>query len=186
MKRTVTLYTITILIIAMSLSSHASLLDRGDGLIYDDDLNLTWLQNSNHAGFTMTWADANTWAEDLIIHGYDDWRLPQFACIDDICTPGEMGHLYSAESITSETPDLFLDVRPSIYWSGTENSGDPSMAYRFNFKGGSDGFSDKTLKKYAWAVREGDTAPPVAPEPISSLLFLTGGATMGIRRYFKT
>ncbi len=52
--------------------AQATLLDRGGGLIYDDVLNITWLQDSNYAqtsGFDadgrMNWSDANTWAAGL-------------------------------------------------------------------------------------------------------------------------
>jgi len=57
---------------------------------YDDVLDLTWLKDANfaktsgYAGGTvtgvnadgkMTWAAANTWAGQLEIGVYDDWRL---------------------------------------------------------------------------------------------------------------
>ncbi len=71
-------------------AAQAALMDRGGGLIYDDVLNITWLQDANYAktqwttsGGTqgtatgwMTWSAANTWAENLSYGGYDDWRLP--------------------------------------------------------------------------------------------------------------
>lgn len=48
---------------------NATLWDRGSGLIYDDYLNITWLQNANYAktsGYDadgqMNWTDATTWA----------------------------------------------------------------------------------------------------------------------------
>jgi hypothetical protein len=64
-------------------SSHAALIDRGGGMIYDSDLNVTWVQNVGLAADTvfpfdgrMTWSDAMTWAANLDYGGHDDWRLP--------------------------------------------------------------------------------------------------------------
>ena len=76
---------------AASLNAHATLIDRGSGLIYDDVLNITWLQDANLAASntfgvsgigadgSMTWDTANDWiaamnAADYL--GYSDWRLP--------------------------------------------------------------------------------------------------------------
>ncbi len=66
-------------------ASHVSLIDRGNGLLYDSVLNVTWLQDANYAhtsGYAgadsteaMNWATAKTWASDLVYGGYSDWRL---------------------------------------------------------------------------------------------------------------
>jgi hypothetical protein len=97
--------------------AEATLIDRGGGLIYDDDLNITWLQDANYAmtsGYDtdglMTWSEAMTWADSLVYGGYSDWRLP---AIDppnlkfgyngtdgygyNISTGSEMGHLFYME-----------------------------------------------------------------------------------------
>jgi hypothetical protein len=69
-------------------SAEAALVDRGGGMIYDTDLNVTWLKNANQGagssfddGFDtadgrMTWDNAKAWAESLVFGGFDDWRLP--------------------------------------------------------------------------------------------------------------
>lgn len=69
--------------LALSGAARAALIDRGGGLIYDDVLNITWLQDANYARTSsydadgkMSWADATTWAANLSYGGYDDWRLP--------------------------------------------------------------------------------------------------------------
>jgi PEP-CTERM motif len=59
----------------------ATLFDRGNGLIYDDVLNSTWLQDVMHArtpggAGVFTWADAKSWVDQLSYGGFDDWRLP--------------------------------------------------------------------------------------------------------------
>jgi hypothetical protein len=70
-------------------TSTAELFDRGSGLIYDDVLNVTWLQDANYAqtsGYDvdgqMTLAEAEAWAANLTYYDsvrgvtYEDWRLP--------------------------------------------------------------------------------------------------------------
>src|SRR3989338_3990294 len=63
-------------------AAQANLVDRGSGLLYDDVLNVTWLQDANYAktsGYDadgrMNWNDANAWAASLVYGGYDGWRL---------------------------------------------------------------------------------------------------------------
>ncbi len=75
-------------------SSSASLFDRGGGLIYDSDLNVTWLQDANYAhtsGYAqadstgkMDWATATAWAANLDYSGYSDWRLASNAPVNGI------------------------------------------------------------------------------------------------------
>ena len=87
------------LFVVVSSSSHAALYDRGNGLIYDDFLDITWMQDANYAhtsGYAaanafsspfgassiqadgrMGWDAAITWADQLSYGGFDDWRLPK-------------------------------------------------------------------------------------------------------------
>ena len=69
-------------------SPEATLWDRGGGLIYDNVLNITWLQDANYgAGSSyddwntstdakMTWDNAVAWAVQLFYAGFNGWRLP--------------------------------------------------------------------------------------------------------------
>tara|TARA_B110000503_G_scaffold109789_1_gene164323 strand:- start:166 stop:876 length:711 start_codon:yes stop_codon:yes gene_type:complete len=108
------------LFVAISSSSHAALYDRGSGLIYDDVLNVTWMQDANYAqtsgyaaanalGFLhsssiniqvegrMGWYAANAWAAQLEYAGYDDWRLPSAGNAPGSgynVTTGELGHMF--------------------------------------------------------------------------------------------
>jgi len=102
----------------VSSSAHAALYDRGNGLIYDDVLDITWMQDANYAqtsGYdldgSMNWADSKTWADQLSYGGFDDWRLASanlmnptspFPCFasNGSCdrgynnTTGELGHMF--------------------------------------------------------------------------------------------
>jgi hypothetical protein len=69
--------------IGFSSTASAALFDRGNGLIYDDVLNVTWLQDANYAktsGYSLTglmdWYDADKWARNLNYNGITGWSLP--------------------------------------------------------------------------------------------------------------
>ncbi|MEM7469253.1 MAG: hypothetical protein AAF387_20540, partial [Pseudomonadota bacterium] len=92
----------------LSLAANATLIDRGNGLIYDDVLDITWLKDANYAftsGYAaanaresadifaddnifpdgrMGWAAALQWADELDYGGYNDWRLPAVRPINGI------------------------------------------------------------------------------------------------------
>lgn len=67
---------VSLLSLIFSVSTDAALIERGNGLIYDDVLDVTWLQDANSAGNTLSHADAIGWAEQLSYAGFEDWRLP--------------------------------------------------------------------------------------------------------------
>jgi hypothetical protein len=79
-------------------TGEATLIDRGNGMIYDVARNVTWLSNANAgAGTTydnglsatdglMTWSHAVAWAANLNHGGFDDWRLPATSQPDPSCT----------------------------------------------------------------------------------------------------
>ncbi|HDH06220.1 MAG TPA: DUF1566 domain-containing protein [Nitrospirae bacterium] len=174
MKRATIFFITMLFVLVFAHSAKAALQDKGEGLIYDDDLGITWMQYANYADGTMTWDEAVDWVDGLVFQGYDDWRLPDTdtSCSGKDCTGSDMGHLFYMEGITSDSPGLFTDVKPNIYWSAIEDNLNES--WRFNFKYGTQGTSDKSQKRYVWAVRYGESTPPVVPEPISSILFITG------------
>lgn len=75
--------------LTLSGAAQATLIDRGGGLIYDDVLDITWLQDANYAktsGYDtdglMTQASAVAWADALSYYDsvrnvfIDGWRLP--------------------------------------------------------------------------------------------------------------
>ncbi len=88
-KRILTTCILFFIFLVSAGASQAALWDRGGGLIYDDVLDVTWLQDVNYAvtsgavseGFNK-WSDAMTWVDELEYYDsvrgvtYDDWRLP--------------------------------------------------------------------------------------------------------------
>ena len=89
MKKSMVILCAMLIGFGLSSVANATLWDRGSGLIYDDVLDITWLQDANYAqtsGYDgdgwMTWADAVSWADTLSYYdsvrgvAWDDWRLP--------------------------------------------------------------------------------------------------------------
>src|SRR4051812_19102356 len=83
------------------------LIDRGRGLLYDVERDLTWLQDTNYAKTVghsvdgqMTWNAAKGWVAHLNYRGITGWRLPTALnqdgsrpCVGDNCRESELGHL---------------------------------------------------------------------------------------------
>ena len=145
------------LVLNLAFTSHAELIDRGAGMIYSTDLDITWLKDANYAktsGYDddglMTWDEAIEWAETLVYEGYDDWRLPTFdpdnpsPC--SVSTLHEMRYLIYTElgndcRISGYDYGPFVNVMPGYpddyiewYWSGTES--DRFNAWRFSLECG--------------------------------------------------
>lgn len=190
-------------------TAQAELFDRGSGMIYDSTLNITWLSDWNYAqtsGFDadglMDLTTANTWANDLVYGGFDDWRLPTALngngsgpCFGFNCTGSEMGHMFytnwgasASSSFATGTNAanlaLFTNVQSYFYWSGTEYAPNPELAWYFNAGDGLQNRHFQLEPLYAVAVRPGDVAVSSVPEPQTYAMMLAGlGALMmAVRR----
>jgi len=106
-------------LVCATATAHASLIDRGSGLIYDDDLGITWMADAslsvtntfgaagtiNPSG-TMSWLTSQDWIGAMNAQtylGFSNWRLPDTLYPDPACSGGhncsgsEMGHLFYSE-----------------------------------------------------------------------------------------
>ena len=193
MKKIFTLLTALIMVCGLSFTAHAALIDRGGGLIYDDDLNITWLQDAGFRGLD-TWIGAMDWADTLVYGGFDDWRLPTALnqngsgpCVDFDCTGSEMGHLYYTEientvagGLTNNGP--FTNLQPYLYWFGTAEFVPYPVAWFFDFghfgNGLQSAWEAREVSGYAWAVRDGDSLArngnATVPKPATILLLGSG------------
>ena len=198
------------LILLVSGQVGAALIDRGGGLIYDTDLNITWLQDANFGAGSiyddassatdgrMTWANATAWADNLSFSGFTDWRLPtaepNCSYLRD-CTGGEIGHLYFEEigasrgssvfSVSDTTNlDLFMNVQDYVYWTSLVDNRYPSSdpgAIGFVFSSGAQNDFWQRNDFFAWAVHDGD----IGAVPIPATVWLFGTGIIGLIGFSK-
>ncbi len=186
-----------------TVSAQAALYDRGNGLIYDNVLDITWMQDANYAqtsGYDangrMNWFEAYTWADQLSYGGFDDWRLASAgnAPASGVnVTTGELGHMFynnlgntagtsisNNVSFTDATPgggtESFLNVQSFVYWYGEEYAPDTSFAWAFYTDVGGQSTNYKYGSGYSWAVRAGD----VSSVPVPAAAWLFGTALLGL------
>lgn len=141
------------LLLSLLLSSasiaNSALLDRSNGMIYDDVLGITWLADASYAktsGYDddgrISFDEANIWAEQLSYGGFDDWRLHKASQPSDTCENGvgydydciqnELVYMFMVnlgfkdipQPVTSYIPNenyyLFQNLNLTVpYWSGT-------------------------------------------------------------------
>lgn len=166
-------------------ASKSNLVNNGGGLIYDTDLNITWISDGNYAdtsgaqigGGTMNWGRATSWADSLNFQNVSGWQLP---------TLDQLGHLFYDElggqagtSIVSvHNPAnyaMFGNIK-DLYWSSTEIN--QSSAGFLNFHSGYDNNTAKTQGLYAFAVHSGNIMPSV-PEPETYAMLMVGLGLVG-------
>ena len=126
---------VTAVFLSLTLSSaQAALHDRGSGLIYDDVLNLTWLQDANYAkttGFdadglmsrsgSFEWIKSLSYFDSIRNVSYQDWRLPS------------VDPLNGASFNTYYLPNGSVDWGYNISASGTIYSGSTASEMAFHY-----------------------------------------------------
>ena len=192
---------VTCMHVVISSASHAALYDRGNGLIYDDVLDITWMQDANalalfenysSSDYKATSGDAHNLISDLIYSGYDDWRLPSVGSAPRVGYDqytGELGHMFfhnlgnttgldnvSFSDATDGSTMSFLNVQQYAYMYSEYYSGNVNLSWVFNMSDGYQYFDELYYSGNGalWAVRDGDSIP------IPATAWLFGSAIAGL------
>lgn len=130
----------------LSSLSQAALHYRGSGMVYDDVLDITWLQDANYAQ-TSGWAGANQqyiphtfpdnvqldgsmgswagqdWVEQLDYAGFNDWRLPTALVPDLASSCGYEGYAYGGVDLPGCTGELNTGELGHMFYNNLGNTG---------------------------------------------------------------
>jgi hypothetical protein len=186
--------------------SQAALYDRGNGFIYDEVLDITWLQDANYANTTnatpwyrtgwMVYDDAVAWTDSLNLAGTSDWRLPSAGENPSMgwSSDSELGHMFynnlgNSGSVTNTTfidgetglSVSFENIQNTIYWLSEELP--ENKVWTFKMEAGKMlDYASRNSGYHIWAVHDGDIANniDVAAVPVPASAFLFGSALLGL------
>jgi hypothetical protein len=191
---TVRRWATTLLVAGMGVvgSASATLIDRGPDLVFDNVLNITWTRQAGD-GVLRNWDDSVAWANNLVVAGFDDWRLPWASvsagagpvttvvncatATEVACRDNEMGHLFYydlggtfPQDLTGDQTAVGGQVLTGIedrYWSGTRSfvraSDGVSDVWDFRFQIGDTVSAAEFSLLSAWGLHAGDVAGTQEP-----------------------
>jgi hypothetical protein len=190
-------------------AANATLIDRGGGLIYDDVLDITWMQNANLTNSVMQHSQALDFASSLEYYDsvrgvvWDDWRLPKmfgsdvgltgwennselsFMYYDNLAyEPGYSLDRWAVPEPTSDAYNPFVNLQYRGYWLDNTTSWTDTRAWGVHFHFGWTGWTDASDNSFVWVVRDGDVggATSSVPEPDSLALLGLGLLLVGATR----
>lgn len=148
--------TLLLMMTGFSTFADAAHIDRGGGMIYDSDLDITWYQNPNIRKYTFD--GANDWASSLRLEGFNNWRLP---------LTSEMSHLYyglgniPGGGMLNKGP--FLNIYVGLNWVVKLPWSYNDQGYVFDFGSGYPNNLDRSngVTYASLAARDGDIVGPI-------------------------
>jgi hypothetical protein len=184
--------------------AQAALVDRGGGLVYDSDRNLTWLADPALLPGPMAHLDAAQFAAGFEYAGGSDWLLPQAAFIDSGCAGAEgfgcidsdMGHLFhqllggspgtSVFDSSGDTAEEIANVAlmpalaESWFWSWQIADDGATTAFAFNFGNGLQHIRDVELSGRLLLVHSGDLGAAATVDSPPTLPLVLAAAALAL------
>ena len=119
-----------------------SLTDNGDGTVTDNITGLEWQKTD---GGEMTWENAGSYCENLLLGGFSDWRLPTGI---ELLSINNFNHLNPALD-----NNYFTTTTAEYWWTCEVRADDPTKVWAVN-SGGGIGAHPKTETVSAGGVKQ--------------------------------
>ncbi len=116
--------------------------DNHNGTVTDITTDLVWHQAENKS---MTWKNALKYCQNLIIGGYNDWRLPTIKELSTL--PDDTFPRYRIKN------EYFRGARPAGYWSSSTSPLFSDFAWFIRFDDGLEHSGHKGRRYFVRAVR---------------------------------
>ena len=129
------------------------------GTVTDEITRLEWQATASPD--TITWEDALVLAENYILDGKDDWRLPNVKELESL-----NDELRSQPSINT---DYIQGIVAGRYWTSTTLNNQPTRAWTMDTRFGVVSYDAKTNRNRALLVRSNEVAPP-PPPPVAGVI----------------
>jgi hypothetical protein len=123
-------------------------LDPSNDVVTDNLTGITWMRLPDN--IHRTWDESLSYANDLGLCGYSNWRLPNINELDSMIHSGEPD---IAVWLNTSPPYYFMGIESWTYWSSTTDRAFRSTAMVVDLWDGSIGNQGKAEFSYAWPVR---------------------------------
>jgi hypothetical protein len=177
---------------------------------YDSALNITWLNDANYAktsGFDsdglMAGSTANSFAQGLMLGGYNGWRLAALSTIGHLAMPyncatsaafacaasgNELGYMYyfnldgngNNSGIQQSGNATLFNIQGNYWGNGATN-----VSWTLNFANGYQNLIIPPIQLFAsgWIVHPGDVGSVISPVPEPQIfsLMLIGIGFVGLK-----
>jgi len=138
--------------------------------VTDNLTGLMWVKSPD--SITRQWDIALSYANNLVLCGYDDWRLPNINELRSLVhsgyneeSCGGVPCVYLSDWLNSKG---FSNVQSTFYWSSTTFAYYLTDAWEVNMRYGIVAYFYKSESEYVWPVRGGqnDSPDPIYPANI--------------------
>jgi len=121
--------------------------DNATSIVTDNLNGLMWQDDAAAASTMLSWANNNIFnaCSDLVLGGYDDWRLPKIEELESIVDFGRANPAINS---------VFVNTATNYYWSSTTHAFDANNAWSVYFRYGAAYSSAQYESYYVRCVRD--------------------------------